>query len=134
MIRGIGTDIIEIKRVELAISRHGSRFLDRIFTAKEQDYCLTHRQSSQHFAGRFAAKEAIVKSLGTGFRKGISWLDIEIINNTNGKPEVILSPKLEALLLTSQEEISIQLSISHCREYTTAFAIFTTQKNTRTGY
>lgn len=134
MIRGIGTDIIEIKRIELAISRYGSRFLDRIFTAKEQEYCLTHRQSTQHFAGRFSAKEAIVKSLGTGFRKGISWLDIEIINNTDGKPEVILSPKLETLISKPQEEISIQLSISHCREYTTAFAISIVQKNTRTEY
>ncbi len=119
MIKGIGTDIIEIERIKLAIERHGNRFLNRVFTSKEQLYCLQHNFSSVHFAGRFAAKEAIVKALGLGFRKGISWLDIEIINDSNGKPHVILSDQLKAL----DPSVSILVSISHCRTYATAFAI-----------
>lgn len=123
MIYGIGTDIIEVKRIEESIERFGQRFLDRIFSEDEQAYCLHHRDSSRRFAGRFAAKEAIVKSLGTGFRDGISWLDIEIINNSQGKPEVLLSNKLK----NDFDAPQIHLSISHGRDYATAFAICETR-------
>lgn len=119
MIYGVGTDIIEVKRIEESIERYGQRFLDRIFTFDEQSYCLRHRDSARHFAGRFAAKEAIVKALGTGFRDGISWLNIEILNDDQGKPNVQLSLKLKELF----ELIKIHLSISHGRDYATAFAI-----------
>lgn len=119
MIHGIGTDIIEVKRIEESIERFGQRFLDRIFTLDEQAYCLHHRDSSRHFAGRFAAKEAIVKALGTGFRDGIGWLDIEIINDAHGKPVTHLSDKLKELF----DSPIIHLSISHGRDYATAFAI-----------
>lgn len=121
-IQGIGTDIIEIKRIEQTIQKYGYRFLDRIFTSEEQEYCLKYRQAARHFAGRFAAKEAIAKALGTGFGHGLGWLDIEIINSPLGKPEVILSERLIQELPTHQ----ISLSISHCHEYATAFAIYTT--------
>lgn len=119
MILGIGTDIIEVKRIEESIERYGQRFLDRIFSYDEQAYCLRHRDASKHFAGRFAAKEAIVKSLGTGFRDGIGWLDIEIINNTKGKPIAQLSLHLQEQFNSPK----IHLSISHGRDYATAFAI-----------
>lgn len=119
MIHGIGTDIIEIKRIEHAIERYGVRFLDRIYTADEQEYCLRHRESARHFAGRFAAKEAVVKALGTGFGNGVSWLDIEIVNDRQGKPEVILSDALQSIL----GPFSVMISLSHCRDYATAFAI-----------
>lgn len=120
---GLGNDIIEISRIQQVIARFGNKFLDKVFTEWEQNYCHRHRDSARHFAGRFAAKEAIVKALGTGFRAGITWLDIEIKNNNDGKPIVILSQRL-------QEESGhpqILLSISHCREYATAVAIY--QKN-----
>ena len=120
MIQGIGTDIIEVKRIEESIDRFGQRFLDRIFSFDEQAYCLHHRDASRHFAGRFAAKEAIVKALGTGFREGIGWLDIEIINDDQGKPIAELSSKL----METFNSPRIHLSISHCREYATAFAIY----------
>lgn len=119
MIHGIGTDIIEVKRIEESIERFGQRFLDRIFSYDEQAYCLHHRDAYRHFAGRFAAKEAIVKALGTGFRNGIGWLDIEIINDAQGKPIAQLSTRLKEQF----DSPRIHLSISHGRDYATAFAI-----------
>lgn len=119
MIYGIGTDIIEVKRIEGSIERFGQRFLDRIFTLDEQKYCLHHSDASRHFAGRFAAKEAIVKSLGIGFRDGIGWLDIEISNDFQGKPIGQLSAKLKERFNSPR----IHLSISHGRDYATAFSI-----------
>lgn len=116
---GIGTDIIEIGRIEKAIEKYQQRFLDRIFTETEQKYCLKYRTSARHFAGRFAAKEAVVKALGTGFKNGISWLDIEIINDQTGKPMVRLSEHIIKMLNFPE----ILLSISHCHEYATACAI-----------
>lgn len=119
MIHGIGTDIIEVKRIDESIERFGQRFLDRIFSLDEQAYCLHHKDASRHFAGRFAAKEAIVKALGTGFRDGIGWLDIEITNDHHGKPVAQLSVKLKETF----DSPLIHLSISHGRDYATAFAI-----------
>jgi holo-[acyl-carrier protein] synthase len=119
MIYGIGTDIIEVKRIEDSIERFGQRFLDRIFSIDEQAYCLNHRDAGRHFAGRFAAKEAIVKALGTGFRNGIGWLDIEIYNDGHGKPIARLSNQLKEAF----DSPIIHLSISHGKDYATAFAI-----------
>ena len=118
-IHGIGNDIIEIERIEKSIQRYGQKFLDRIFTKNEQNYCLKHHRSSRHFAGRFAAKEAVVKALGTGIREGISWLDIEIINDNFGKPCVSFSEKLQISFPNTQ----VLLSISHAQLYATAMAM-----------
>lgn len=120
MVQGIGCDIIEIGRIRASIARHGQHFLDRIYTPLEQEYCLKHRDPAPHFAARFAAKEAIVKALGTGFRNGISWQDIEIRKDANGKPTVHLSSKLSAL----QNSPQLMISISHCREYAVAHAVY----------
>jgi holo-[acyl-carrier protein] synthase len=118
-ITGIGTDIIEISRIQEAIERHGERFLSRIFTLREREYCERYAQSTPHYAGRFAAKEAIVKALGTGFQFEMTWQDIEVINNPLGKPEVILSPQLRKTFPTA----IFFLSISHCNKYATATTI-----------
>lgn len=115
----LGSDIIEVKRVEASIARYGKRFLDRLFTPEEQDYCLKHRDSARHFAGRFAAKEAIVKALGTGISQEIGWLDIEIINDGRGKPRVQLSPQANGHF----SDPRIELTISHCRDYAMAVAL-----------
>ncbi|MCE5315792.1 MAG: holo-ACP synthase [Parachlamydia sp.] len=115
----LGTDLIEVKRVEAIIARYGKRFLDRLFTPDEQTYCLKHRDSSRHFAGRFAAKEAIVKALGTGISQEIGWLDIEIINDGRGKPRVQLSVQANAHF----SQPKIELTISHCRDYAMAVAL-----------
>lgn len=119
MIKGVGNDIIAVERIEGAIHRHGQRFLNKIFTASEQDYCLRHTDSGRHFAGRFAAKEAVLKALGTGLRAEASWLDIEIQNDSYGKPFVNLSQNLNSKFESSE----FQISISHCKEFATAIAI-----------
>lgn len=119
VVRGVGIDIIEIDRIKDSIERHHDHFVNRIFTMKEQEYCLLHKNSWVYFAGRFVAKEAVVKALGTGFRDGISWLDIEILNDSLGKPCVYLSESIHQTFNTPQ----ILLSISHCRQYAAATAI-----------
>jgi len=119
MIQGIGTDIIEVARVEGAISRYGQKFLDRCFTQAEQKYCLKFKESQRNFAGRFAAKEAIVKALGTGFGEEIAWLEIEVLNNESGGPVV----KLQESASVRFGNPEVKISISHCKEYATAFAV-----------
>ena len=75
---GIGTDITECLRIAKMIERHGELFINRVYTAARDPYCQTRKQATQHFAGRWAAKEAVLKALGTGWRRGISWRDIEV--------------------------------------------------------
>jgi holo-[acyl-carrier protein] synthase len=116
----VGNDIIEIERIRKSIDNHGYRLLSRLFTVREQDYCLKHKDPVPHFAGRFAAKEAIVKALGSGFGEHASWLDIEVINNSQGKPQVTLSHKVNLRF----HHPRIVLSISHCELYATAVAIW----------
>jgi len=119
MIYGIGTDIIEVSRIQKSIERYGAQFLDRIFTEDEQKYCARHKESSRHYAGRFAAKEAAVKALGTGFSGGIHWLDVAIVNDESGKPSIKLSKSLSERFNAPV----LHLSISHCNEYATAFVV-----------
>ena len=113
MITGVGVDIIEINRIEQALEREG--FADRMFTPAEREYCLSGGIPVQRFAGRFAAKEAIAKSLGTT----LSWQDVEILPDENGKPVV--------RLVNSAAEIAagrtIMVSISHCHTYAVAYAV-----------
>lgn len=118
-IKGVGTDIIEIKRIKEAITRHGERFLDRLFTSQEIAYCLRYKDSTPRFAGRFAAKEAVLKAFGTGLSSEMTWKEIEILNDKQGKPEVQLSARLQGALSIDH----IFLSISHCDTYATATAI-----------
>jgi holo-[acyl-carrier protein] synthase len=118
-INGIGTDIIEVRRIKEAVDRHGERFINRIFTKKEQLYCQCYQDPIPRYAGRFAAKEAILKAIGTGIGAEISWKDIEIVNDPHGKPEAYFSSRLKkAFPLTH-----LFVSISHCEEYATATAI-----------
>jgi len=118
-IQGVGTDIIEIQRISEAIARHGDRFLDRLFTEQEKKYCAQYKDATPRYAGRFAAKEAILKALGTGLQAEVTWKEIEIINDAQGKPEVHLSARLSKALSVAH----IFLSISHCNDYATATAI-----------
>jgi holo-[acyl-carrier protein] synthase len=118
----IGTDIVECVRIGGMIERHGEHFLTRVFTPTEIAYCQSHRQVVERFAGRFAAKEAILKTLGTGWRHGLSWLEMEIVNQKTGRPVVGLAgaAREQAVRIGIQ---SIQISISHCRTHATAFAL-----------
>ncbi|NGX47142.1 MAG: Holo-[acyl-carrier-protein] synthase [Chlamydiae bacterium] len=119
MILGLGNDIIEISRVKSAYEEHKQNFLNRLFTEKEQEYCKAQKDPFPRFAGRFAAKEAIVKALGCGFGSEVAWKDIEIIGDENGKPEVHLSSELKRRF----DEPTILVTISHCKEYASAVAI-----------
>lgn len=120
-IRGLGNDIIEIARVKESIERHGDHFLDRLFTPKEKEHCTRYKDSVPHYAGRFAAKEAIVKALGTGFGAQVSWHDIEILNDQLGKPIVHISPALNTRF---GGDVHLLVSISHSAAYATAVAIW----------
>jgi len=114
MITGIGTDIVEIERVGKAL-KESERFMLRVFTKAEQEYCLASTNSDQRFAGRFAAKEAVAKALGVS----LSWLDVEILPDANGRPVVKLANKAVDAAAGSR----IQVSISHCELYAVAYAI-----------
>ena len=119
---GIGTDITECLRIARMIERHGELFIGRVYTPDEIKYCQSRKQSTQHFTGRWAAKEAIMKALGTGWRRGISWRDIEIRNEPGGKPVVAVRGGVKDVV----EQLGIgqiQVSISHCRSHATALAI-----------
>jgi len=121
-ILGIGTDIVECPRIAGMIERYGELFLQRVYTDVEIRYCQSRKQAIQHFAGRWAAKEAILKALGSGWRRGIAWTDIEIRNNTHGQPAVSL--RAGARDVADKRKIfEILVSISHCRTYATAYAL-----------
>lgn len=120
MIIGIGTDVIEIERIKKAIEKTDT-FFEKIYTTREKAYYREKHKRVETLAGLFAAKEAISKALGTGFR-GFNASDIEIIPNELGKPEAYLYG--EAKVLANRLEIcKIHVSISHCKTYATAFAI-----------
>lgn len=119
-IKGLGNDIIEIDRVRQSIERHGAAFIDRLFTKQEQKYCNQFKDSSIRFAGRFAAKEAIAKALGTGFRAEFSWHDVEILRDEKGKPIVHFSEKAKKHF----QDPTVILSISHSDHYASAVALW----------
>ena len=119
---GIGTDITECLRIAKMIERHGEQFVDRVYTAEEVRYCQHRKQYIEHYTGRWCAKEAVLKALGTGWRKGIRWRDVEVVNLAGGKPTINLyCGALEVADRLGIDEI--QISISHCRTHATAFAI-----------
>src|ERR1035437_7637538 len=89
MIIGTGIDITDIEGIKTSFEQN-KRFVYRVFTAYEIEYCESKPFKYQHYSGRFAAKEAMMKALGTGWNNGISWKQIEVINNSNGKPEIVL--------------------------------------------
>jgi holo-[acyl-carrier protein] synthase len=86
MIVGSGIDLVEIGRIQQSMDRYGQRFLDRVYTAAEQAYCLRKRKAGESFAARFAAKEAGAKALGTGISYGVNWLEIEVVREPGGRP------------------------------------------------
>ncbi|MFP4016384.1 MAG: holo-ACP synthase [Halanaerobiales bacterium] len=120
MIKGLGVDLVEIRRIEGIIKKSGDRFLEKIFTPDEIEYCQNKGASYQHFAARFAAKEAVVKMLGDS--SGISWQDIEVFNQNNGAPEIRLTG--QAGITAEKYGInSIHISISHEKKMAVAMVI-----------
>ena len=126
MIIGVGTDIVEIRRIKNAMEAN-SRFLEKIFTTTELEYLKSRNLRPEYVAGRFAAKEAVAKALGTGFR-GFDFKDIEIDRTTLGKPIVILKGKAK-LIAKKEGQYNIHLSISHGEDSAVAYAIFEVEKN-----
>lgn len=117
----IGTDIIECVRIAQMIEKHGEVFLQRVFTQKEILYCSSRKTATQHYAGRWAAKEAVLKVLGTGWAKGIQWTDVEVVNEVSGAPVIKITGKA-ADIARDLGIRQIMITISHCRAYATAFA------------
>ena len=119
-----GTDIIEIDRIKESIETIGDKFKDKIYTKKEIEYCESKKaQKYQHYAARFAAKEAVFKAVSDNLENkfDLEWKNIEIVNNSKGRPEVKLDPSV------GLEDLTIDISISHCKDYVVANTVCYTQ-------
>jgi holo-[acyl-carrier protein] synthase len=122
MIKGIGTDVVEVGRLEHEWSRSGAELLRQLFTPDEIGYCEGQRRRFESYAARFAAKEAFLKALGTGGREGISWQDIEVVRDERGRPELALRGR--ASELARERGVSgVFVSLSHSHELATAVAV-----------
>jgi holo-[acyl-carrier protein] synthase len=122
-ILGHGIDIVETARVRRLVDEHGQRFLDRCFTKDEQEYCAkSPKRYYEHLAGRFAAKEAVLKVLGTGWRGGIQWTDIEVLKEPSGQPKIRLAGECERIA-RALGIVRWHVSLSHIETHATASAI-----------
>ncbi len=119
MVESVGIDLAEIKRIEEAIERYGDRFLGRVFTPWEIQYCLSKINPASSFAGRFAVKEAVFKAIGTGFAEGVKWTSVEVVNDKRGQPTV----RLGRGIVNHIGRKKIVISLSHTREYAVASAV-----------
>jgi len=123
VIVGMGIDIAEVERIRGAIERRGEVFLRRIFTAREREYCERFKNKYERYAGRFAVKEAAMKALGTGWSRGVRWVDIEVVRQKGGRPTLALEG--EARKIGEQLGVkSIALSITHTASQAYAQVIF----------
>jgi len=117
-----GIDLVDFPRIEEMMGRHGERFLDRVFTQTEQQQANAMKNRIERLAGRFAAKEAVLKLLGTGWRGKLAWTDIEIVNNHLGQPQVSLSGEVKKI--ADKKNIKeISLSITHTANFVIASAV-----------
>lgn len=121
MILGLGTDIIAVARIDRVI-KNNPRFIEKVFSPGEQEYCSSKANPAQSYAARFAAKEAFMKALGTGWDEGISWNQIEVVNDAKGKPSLYLSGTT-GTLVKSRSIGQIHLSLSHEKDYAIATVI-----------
>ncbi len=119
---GTGIDIAETERIQQALERHGERFSRKVFTPSEIAYCERFKNRAERYAARFAAKEAAFKALGTGWAKGVRWLDVEVTHQASGKPELLLSGRAREIA----EQLGVTralISISHANRYVVAEVI-----------
>ena len=121
-IAGIGTQIVDCLRVRKLVDRHGERFLAQVYTAREQLYVRDRRHSTEHYAAVWAAKEAVFRSLGTTWRRGVAWTDVEVVCENPIEPAVIIGGPT-AGLLAARGAASVIVTMAHCRAYATATAI-----------
>jgi len=117
-----GIDLVDFPRIEEMVARHDRRFLDRVFTAAEQAYARDNKNGVEKLAGRFAAKEAVLKLLGTGWRGKIAWTDIEVVNTATGQPEVRLSGEVKKIA-DKLGITQISVSITHTANFAIASAV-----------
>ena len=123
-----GIDLVDCPRIEQMVQRHGERFVKRVFTAAERAYAEANKNEIEKLAGRFAAKEAILKLMGTGWRGRIAWTDIEVINNAAGQPEVTLSGEVKKIA-DGLGIRHISVSITHTANFAIASAVALAQSN-----
>jgi len=121
-ILGIGTDIVEVGRIEKLLTDKREEFLARVFTQTETEYCRTKARPAVHFAARFAAKEAFMKAIGTGWSQGVGFSQIGVANNEDGKPNLVVTGEAKAIL-DGLGPSFLWLSVSHTREYATATVV-----------
>lgn len=122
IIHGIGIDVVEVGRIEAAVEKLGDAFLDRLFTAREREYCGKQKRPALHYAARFAAKEAVSKALGTGIGGHAGWLDMEVERAESGAPKMIFTGNA-ADFLAAEGITEVQVSLSHAKEYAAANAV-----------
>jgi holo-[acyl-carrier protein] synthase len=123
LIVGLGVDIAEVERVKAAIERHGETFLRRVYTEREREYCERFKNKFERYAGRFAAKEAAMKALGTGWARGVRWVDVEVVRQKGGRPTMALAG--EAGKVAERLGVkNIALSITHTETQALAQVIF----------
>ena len=120
MILGVGTDLAQVERIRRIIAQYGDRFLNRVFTERERAYSLDKPNSAERLAARFAAKEAGMKAIGTGWRSGITWKDFEVVNEKSGRPTLQLTG-IALQTASSMGVKRISISLTHTAE--TAFAV-----------
>jgi len=120
---GIGIDIVEVDRIEAAMVKHPTRFTARVFTDGEVAYCEKKKNKFQHYAARFAAKEAVMKALGTGWGSGVGFPQIEVINAPSGRPDLRLHDRAGEIFRASGASVAF-LSLSHTDAYAAAQVIF----------
>jgi holo-[acyl-carrier protein] synthase len=122
MIIGTGVDIVEVERFRKVLERLKERFILRVFTPGERSFCDSHRDPVPHLAARFAAKEGVFKALGTGWAKGVTWLDVEILRERQDAPKIVLAG--EALSLSQKMGVrNLHLSLSHTEHWAVAMVI-----------
>ncbi len=121
---GHGIDLMEVERFTRSLEEHGERFLERVFTAREREYAADSKRRNEHLAARFAAKEAVLKALGTGWSQGIAWTDVEVVLLPSGQPTVHLHGKAMEIAITMGVN-NWSLSLTHTATMAAASAIAT---------
>lgn len=122
MILGTGVDLVEIPRFRKVVDRLKDRFISRVFTPAEQEFCYQHRDPIPHFAARFATKESLFKALGTGWAKGVTWLDVEVRRERQDAPFLVLSGEAQKLSIAMGAQ-KVHLSLSHTENWAIAMVI-----------
>ncbi|OGP88686.1 MAG: holo-[acyl-carrier-protein] synthase [Deltaproteobacteria bacterium RBG_19FT_COMBO_43_11] len=122
MIYGIGIDLVENERIKKIIEKWGDKFLQRVFSEKEVEYCRRHVQAPIHYAARFAVKESFLKALGIGLGMGVKLREIEVARNSKGKPDLVLSGGAKAQI-EKHKITKVHVSLTHTKKYATAFVI-----------